>query len=169
MNISSSTSPSSLHNSPLALHSHPDSNKTKQSQETPSLQKKDIVELQNRDREVRNHEQAHLAASGGLAKGGASFSLQRGSDGKFYAVGGEVSIDTSPVPGNPQATIQKAQQIRAAALAPADPSAQDRGVAVSANAIEAAARQELQQKTKEDGNPSEKPTDALFSRIDVFV
>ncbi len=169
MNISSSTSPFSLHNSPLALQNHSDGNKTKQSHEAPSIQKKDIVELQTRDREVRNHEQAPIAASGGLAKGGASFSFQRGSDGKFYAVGGEGSIDTSPIPGNPQATIQKAQQFRAAALAPADPSAQDRAVAVSANAIEAAARQKMQQKTKEDGIPSEKPTDALFFHIDVFV
>jgi len=31
------------------------------------------------------------------------------------------------------------------------------------------ARQKMQQKTKEDGIPSEKPTDALFFRIDVFV
>ncbi|WP_342347787.1 putative metalloprotease CJM1_0395 family protein [uncultured Nitrospira sp.] len=101
MNKSSSTSPFSLHNSPLALQNHSDGNTTKQSQETPSIQKKDIVELQNRAREVKNHEQAHIAASGGLAKSGASFSFQRGSDGKFYAVGGEVSIDTSLVPGNP--------------------------------------------------------------------
>jgi SprA-related family len=169
MNISSSPSPFSLYTSPLRLQRHSDGQKSKQSQETPSTEKKDIVKLQNRDHEVRNHEQAHIAASGGLTKGGASFSFQRGSDGKLYAVGGEVSIDTSPVPGNPQATIQKAQQIRAAALAPADPSAQDRAVAMSAKALEAAARQELQQKAKEDGTPSEKPTHVLSSHIDLFV
>lgn len=42
-------------------------------------------------------------------------------------------------------------------------------MAVSANAIEAAARQKVQQKTKEDGIPSEKPTHVLFSRNDMFV
>jgi hypothetical protein len=56
-----------------------------------------------------------------------------------------VNIDTSSVSGDPQATIQKAQMIRAAALAPANPSAQDRAVATQANRMEAKARQELQQ------------------------
>lgn len=169
MNISPSSTPLSLHNPPIGLQNHSQGQESKQSQETPSTEKKDIVELRNRDREVRNHEQAHIAASGGLSKGGASFSYQRGPDGKLYAVGGEVGIDTSPIPGNPQATIQKAQQIRAAALAPANPSAQDRAVAVSANAIEATARQELQQKAKEDATPIDQPSEALSSRIDLFV
>ena len=101
-----------------------------------------IAELSQTDREVRAHEQAHLAAAGGLARG-VSFSYTTGPDGKQYAVGGEVSIDTSPVSGDPQATIQKAQQVRAAASAPANPSGQDRAVAAQAAAIEAAARQEL--------------------------
>ena len=101
-----------------------------------------IAELTQTDREVRAHEQAHLAAAGGLARG-VSFSYTTGPDGKQYAVGGEVSIDTSPVSGDPQATIQKAQQVRAAASAPANPSGQDRAVAAQAAAIEAAARQEL--------------------------
>ncbi|MCA9420462.1 MAG: hypothetical protein KC592_05570 [Nitrospira sp.] len=169
MVISPSPSALSFHITSIGLEKSARAQESKQSQETLSTQKKDVVELQNRDREVRNHEQAHIAASGGLTKGGASFSFQRGSDGKLYAVGGEVSIDTSPVPGNPQATIQKAQQIRAAALAPADPSAQDRAVAVAANAIEATARKELQEKTKEDETHPERPNEALSSRIDLFV
>ena len=101
-----------------------------------------VAELAQTDRQVRAHEQAHLAAAGGLARG-VSFSFTTGPDGKQYAVGGEVSIDTSPVSGDPQATIQKAQQIRAAAGAPANPSSQDRAVAAQAAAMEAAARQEL--------------------------
>ncbi|WNM58854.1 putative metalloprotease CJM1_0395 family protein [Candidatus Nitrospira allomarina] len=56
---------------------------------------------------------------------------------------------TSLVPGNPQGTLQKAQQIGAAALVPVGSSSQDRAVALSANAFEAAARQELQRKTKQ--------------------
>ena len=101
-----------------------------------------VAELAQTDRQVRAHEQAHLAVAGGLARG-VSFSFTTGPDGKQYAVGGEVSIDTSPVSGDPQATIQKAQQIRAAASAPANPSGQDRAVAAQAAAMEAAARQEL--------------------------
>jgi hypothetical protein len=51
--------------------------------------------------------------------------LSTGPDGKQYAVGGEVPIDLSPVSGNPQATVQKAETIQRAALAPADPSGPD--------------------------------------------
>ena len=65
---------------------------------------KQVQELKTRDREVRAHEAAHLAAAGSLAIGGASYSYQRGPDGVQYAVGGEVSIDTSAVEGDPEAT-----------------------------------------------------------------
>ncbi len=111
---------------------------------SPEAQRQ-IAELRARDAEVRAHEAAHLAAAGGLAKGGANFTYQQGPDGKEYAVGGEVSIDTSPVNGNPRATLAKAQQIQAAALAPADPSPQDRAVAAQAAALAARAAQELAQ------------------------
>lgn len=83
-----------------------------------------------------------MAAAGGLAQGGASFSYQTGPDGKRYAVGGEVSIDVSKG-RTPQETIDKARQIRAAALAPADPSGQDRQVAARAARMEMEARQEM--------------------------
>ena len=96
-----------------------------------------------RDREVRAHEQAHLAAAGALARGGISLTTERGPDGRYYAVAGEVSIDTAPVAGDPQATIAKAQRIRRAAHAPAEPSAQDRRVAAQASAMEMRARAEL--------------------------
>ena len=101
-----------------------------------------VRDLQQRDAEVRRHEAAH-AAAGGQYAGAPSFSYQTGPDGKRYAVGGEVSIDTSPVKGDPAATIQKAQQIKAAANAPADPSSQDRRVAAAANALQQSAQSEL--------------------------
>ncbi len=101
-----------------------------------------VAELQRIDRQVRAHEQAHLAAAGGLARG-LSFRFVTGPDGRRYAVAGEVGIDTAPVEGRPEATIRKAQQIRAAANAPANPSAQDRAVAAQAASMEAQARQEL--------------------------
>ena len=129
----------------------------------------EIAKLQKRDQEVRTHEQAHIAASGGLAKGKATFSFQRGADGKQYAVGGEVNIDTSPVSGNPEATIQKAKQIRAAALAPSDPSAQDRAVAASASAMEAQARQEIQKEEQEASASSDEDVPKTFSHIDLFA
>lgn len=105
--------------------------------------RKQLAELKATDQRVRAHEAAHMGAGGGVVRGGASFSYQRGPDGGMYAVGGEVSIDASPVPDNPRATIAKAQQIQAAALAPADPSAQDRKVAASASAMASRAAGEL--------------------------
>ena len=96
--------------------------------------------LQNRDAVVRAHESAHLGAGGGVTTGGAHYTYQRGPDGREYAVGGEVGIDLSPVAGNPRATITKMAIVKAAALAPAEPSAQDQSVAAAATQIEAQAR-----------------------------
>ena len=111
---------------------------------------KKVEELKKRDEEVRIHEQAHQSAAGSLSNGGASFDYQTGPDGKRYAVGGEVSIDTSTVAGDPQATIAKARQIRRAALAPADPSGQDRQVAAQSVKMEAEANKELSSQRQEN-------------------
>jgi hypothetical protein len=111
-------------------------------QEQELKDKKVVDELAARDREVRAHEQAH-AAVGGQYAGSPTYSFVRGPDGIGYAVGGEVSIDTSPVPNDPEATIRKAQVIRAAASAPAEPSPQDRRVAVQAASLENEARAQL--------------------------
>lgn len=90
-----------------------------------------VERLQSRDQEVRQHEAAHQAVGGQYA-GAASFTYQRGPDGQSYAVGGEVPIDVSPVANDPQATIDKMRVVRAAALAPPEPSQQDRQVAALA-------------------------------------
>ena len=90
-----------------------------------------VQELQVRDREVRAHEAAHQSA-GGSVTGGAKFTFVVGPDGRRYAVGGEVSIDVSAVPGEAEATIQKMQTVIRAALAPANPSSQDQAVAAAA-------------------------------------
>jgi len=111
-------------------------------------EQRQVEALKQTDRKVKSHEQAHMAAGAGLVRGG-SFEYQAGPDNKRYAVGGEVSIDTSPG-RTPIETIAKARQIRAAALAPADPSTQDRRVAAAASQMEMQAQQELAQKTSEE-------------------
>jgi hypothetical protein len=113
-------------------------------QELSSEEKQQVYELQARDTEVRAHEAAHQAAGGGMT-GGANYSYQRGPDGKMYAIGGEVSI-SMPKGSTPEEVIANAQQVIAAALAPADPSAQDMSVAASARAMMIEAQQ---QKAKE--------------------
>jgi len=106
-----------------------------------SVEERQILDqLRQRDAEVRAHEQAHIAAGGQYVSGAAAYSYEQGPDGRQYAVGGEVSIDASPVPGDPEQTEQKAQAVRRAALAPATPSAQDMKVALSASQMEAEAR-----------------------------
>ncbi len=117
--------------------------------ELTEQEQQQVAELKRRDAEVKAHEQAHLSAAGGLARGGASFDYETGPDGKRYAVGGEVNIDTSRASDDPQANLRKAQQIRRAATAPADPSAQDRSVASEASRMEAQARVELSEQARE--------------------
>lgn len=102
-----------------------------------------VAELQLRDREVRAHEAAHKAA-GGAHVGGASYTFQQGPDGRQYAIGGEVPVDLSTSGGSPEAVIAKMEQVRAAALAPGDPSSQDYAVAAAADALAAEARRNLQ-------------------------
>ena len=111
-------------------------------QEQQQRQEQQVQDLIERDQEVRTHEQAHQSAGGEYASS-PTYQFTQGPDGKRYATGGEVQIDTSAVPGDPAATIAKMQQIRSAALAPAEPSAQDLAVARSAAASEAKARKEL--------------------------
>lgn len=119
-----------------------------------------VSELAARDREVRAHEQAH-AAIGGPYAGAPQYTFERGPDGVSYAVGGEVSIDVSEA-ATPGQTIQKMQVVRRAALAPAEPSSQDRKVAAKAASIEARARQELNVEAPEENSAqnSEESTQA---------
>ena len=126
-------------------------------------------ELEKRDREVRRHEQAHAAAAGSHTRGGPSFEFEIGPDAKRYAVAGEVQIDTSPVRNDPQATVTKMQQVRRAALAPANPSAQDRAVAASAASEERKARAALveQRQDSRSGGLMEPPvTKGVISKTD---
>lgn len=104
-------------------------------------EKQQVQHLKQRDQEVRAHERAHMAAGAGLVQGGASFTFQRGPDGRMYAVGGEVKVDTS-AESDPDQTIRKMQQVKQAALAPAEPSGADQAVAARAGQVETRARQE---------------------------
>ncbi|MGH1461484.1 MAG: putative metalloprotease CJM1_0395 family protein [Neptuniibacter sp.] len=105
-------------------------------------------ELSKRDREVRAHEQAH-AAIGGQYTSAPSYSYERGPDGRLYAVEGEVRIDTSPIPNDPKATLEKAETIQRAALGVAEPSSADRAAAADARAMAADARAEILRQEKD--------------------
>lgn len=104
-------------------------------------EQKQVDKLKAIDTKVRQHEAAHQAAGGGLV-GGASYTYTKGPDGRSYATGGEVPI-SAPAARSPEAAIRQAQQIKAAALAPADPSGQDLAVAAAATAQQAEAQRQL--------------------------
>ena len=122
-----------------------------------------IAQLTVTDRHVRSHEQAHLAAAGPYATGGPTYVYQQGPDGKLYAVGGEVSLDSSPVSGDPGATIEKAKTVIAVANAPADPSSQDRAVAASAAMMQEVAEQQLRQQQDQQASKSRGNVAAAYS------
>lgn len=109
-----------------------------------------IQNLVQRDREVKNHERIHASIGGAFASA-PNFTYQKGPDGQLYAVGGDVSIDTSAVAGDPRATLEKAQVIIRAALSVPEPSVQDRRVAAQARvmATEAQAEMALLESTNE--------------------
>ena len=121
------------------------SNDTKVEEQAKEQQ---VRKLRDREREVRAHESAHKAAGGPYA-GAVSYTYTRGPDGKIYISGGEVSIDVSEEK-TPEATIRKMEQIKAAALAPSDPSSQDQSVAVKAAMIAMKARQEVSRQQREE-------------------
>ncbi|MFT3828713.1 MAG: putative metalloprotease CJM1_0395 family protein [Opitutaceae bacterium] len=122
-----------------------------------------IAELKATDTAVRAHEAAHAMVGGSYVRGGASYTFTTGPDGKQYAIGGEVSIDTS-TESDPAATIRKMATVRAAALAPSDPSAQDRAVATAAAQAMAAAQAQLrEQQAAEAGGAAEAKRNAAPS------
>ncbi|KAA1149859.1 catalase [Pseudoalteromonas sp. FUC4] len=135
---------------------------TEQEEQQLEQEQQQIKELKARDTEVRVHEQAH-AAVGGQYAGSPSYGYERGPDGTNYAVSGEVQIDVSEVPNDPQATIDKMQTVRAAALAPAEPSGADRSIAADATQKLAAAQAELAQPEKEDDEDAKSKLEASFS------
>lgn len=124
-------------------------------QELSPKDKQQVAKLQSRDMEVRAHEAAHLAAAGGVATGGASYTYQKGPDGKQYAVGGEVPIDLS-AGRTPEETISKMRKVKAAATAPASPSGADMKIASTAAMLELKAQIELNDEKSQELKPENK-------------
>lgn len=118
------------------------SGKAGANKELTDAEEKQVRELKARDREVRAHEQAHARVGGSYASS-PTYTFQDGPDGKRYAIGGEVQIDSAPIPGNPEASIRKLDIVIRAALAPSEPSSQDLKVAAQARENKLKAQAEL--------------------------
>ncbi len=125
-----------------------------------------LARLRSRDAEVRAHEQAHMAAVDGYARGGPRYNYIMGPDGRLYAVGGSIDVDLSPVPGNPEATIRKARIIRRAALAVMDPSSADLRIASRAYQMEMEAHRELARETREE---QVQTTEADYQPVEMYA
>lgn len=120
------------------------------SAEDPQV-KQQVDRLKAIEEKVKAHEAAHKSAGGGLA-GAVSYSYTQGPDGRSYVTGGEVQINMSGG-RTPQETISRMQQVIQAALAPADPSGQDRAVASQAASQMAQAQQEKLQTNTSTAEP----------------
>jgi hypothetical protein len=97
-----------------------------------------VQQLRQEDQRVRAHEQAHAAAGATNVR----YEYQTGPDGRQYAVAGTADISIQAQADDPDSKLVQAQKMRAAALAPADPSTQDMAVAAKASRVEMQARME---------------------------
>ena len=113
----------------------------KQQEQQEKQDAAEIEQLKARDQEVRVHEQAH-AATGGQYAGAPQYEYTTGPDNRRYVTDGQVSIDVSEEK-TPEETLKKMEQVRAAALAPAEPSSQDLKVAAEASQKATEARSEI--------------------------
>ena len=132
-----------------------------------------VQELVQTQIKVIAHEQAHMAA-GGMYAGGASYSYTQGPDGKRYITGGEVPISI-PAIKDPAEKIIALRRVISAAMAPADPSPQDRSVASSASSKLAQAQMELNKKNAQElysnvkVGTSSSPEKTTGSTIDLSI
>ena len=125
----------------------------KGSKELTPEEQQQVSKLRARDAEVRTHEQAHIAAAAGINASAPTYTYETGPDGKKYAVGGEVSISFNKSE-DPTQNMAKAEAMKAAAMAPAEPSSQDLSVARHAEVIMAEAKQAM---SDEQNNSQDTP------------
>ena len=135
-------------------------NQVNGSKQLTPQERAEVARLAARDRDVRAHEAAHLAAAGSLASG-VEYDYEMGPDGKLYAVGGKVKMS---IPGglSPEQALAAARQLRAAANAPSDPSGQDLSVSAQASAMEQQAQAEVDKQTSQSAKPGQPASTGNF-------
>ena len=104
------------------------------SQSQPNQDEQDfqrvLQKFKKQDAEIKSHEQIH--ASIGQTTTPISYNYQQGPDGKMYAVGGSVRLDTS-MPSDPKAAAFKLDMLQRAASGPSDVSGADVAISSQAN------------------------------------
>ena len=160
-----------LYNTEQQSNSDFQTNSGNSDDELTQQEKQEVAELQMTDAQVRAHEQAHKAAAGGLRTSSPNYEYETGPDGEKYAVAGDVNVSYQHSQ-DPEVNLRNAQQLKASALAPADPSAQDRKVAAQADREIAQARQEIleeQKQTDEEDNNSNVDANADLEKLEAFL
>ncbi len=128
--------------------SNSESNTESGNDELTQQEQREVSELKMTDSQVKAHEHAHKAAAAGLSTSGPNYEYETGPDGKKYAVAGDVNVSYKHS-DDPEVNLRNAQQLRASALAPADPSSQDRKVAMQAEREIAQAKQEIMEEQRQ--------------------
>ena len=130
-------------------------------------ERREVARLRARDAEVRRHEQTHAIAAGPYG-GAPVYAFERGPNGRFYAVGGHVRIDTSPE-STPEATIRKMEAVIRAAQAPANPSASDRAIAHQARQHKTEAQSKLNAEKRAERQRDGREEDGFSAETAAFV
>ncbi|AXX92472.1 hypothetical protein CPU12_09465 [Malaciobacter molluscorum LMG 25693] len=92
--------------------------------------KRVLSKFQNLDAQTRAHEQTHASLS--TTRGAINYTYQMGPDGKLYATGGHVRLDTS-IPKDPVAALAKLDELKKASSGPSELSSADASIARAAN------------------------------------
>ena len=127
--------------------------------------RQEIRQLQLTEQEVIKHEQAHKSV-GGSVTGPVSYTYTEGPDDQRYIDGGEVSINAKEG-STPEETLSILERVRAAALAPADPSPQDLRVAASAASRMQQVRSEIAQQSYEEFNEQRVADEEPFQNVEL--
>lgn len=127
--------------------------------------RQEIRQLQLTEQEVIKHEQAHKSV-GGSVTGPVSYTYTDGPDDQRYIDGGEVSINAKEG-STPEETLSILERVRAAALAPADPSPQDLRVAASAASRMQQVRSEIAQQSYEEFNEQRVADEEPFQNVEL--
>ena len=128
-------------------------------EELTQQEQREVQELKMTDSKVKAHEHAHKAAAAGLSTSGPNYEYETGPDGEKYVVAGDVNVSYRQS-SDPEENLRNAQQLKASALAPADPSSQDRKVAMQAEREIAQARQEIQEEQRKNEEETESSSTA---------
>lgn len=107
-----------------------------------------LRELERRDQQVRTRDMAFIAAAGGAA-GSYSLQYETGPDGRRYAVGADIKLDTSEG-ATPEQTLAKARALRAATMSARADSSNDASAAAKAVRMEAEARAQIERERAAD-------------------